>query len=1202
MSVKAIEQSPYMTPDSLRQFLKMNKSMYDLHTKKNYGLTDTGGIEYAGTMENFGSEILIESNKLRLNRPPIQCLNISSDIQFYFDLKFYDELYTESEAYVYSNNDRYFQQNMVCGLLKEDRLINGYTYQIIMNDIKLVYRLCSHSTSDSEVKRTAFFETTTPPVLRINDGTNTTDVNLVVDDGSEVDTIYYFPINLSTWDLLGIQYPADSYINIIASVGTFTINVNDYKFQQIPMIWFCVDRFRLLPELIMYNNTSYNNQSLLLPGLDGNNIMHLYPYAGASPCLPYNVLDEEDGKVWYIKAYGDFSKSMSESHALDVLSGKITKIDFVYSRFPWIEPDYSKSITYESTYCKIKLNNPNIWYYKYPEPDEYDYTGDGEYPIGYAYIRLSEFYDNDQSVSLINDQFVMKPAFDASFDSLKYISYFEQKMNHGVSGLHVKYGPDKSENGIPDKRGCIHDLGQFDGLPNYYKTWDNSVSRAHVELYSIRDSIVKNNSNPMNKQTAALIVDSGFPQTRINDVKTGVISIAYKGINETLSTAMFEYERVDGEITGNWISDIGYHSDDEFGYTGMNLYMFDSKWVYHGNGIFSLGMQGFDPDTEIGRVFAITNDSIKYTNNAYGNKAARTLAMICDIPTSFLQLIDIPNVSPIYTLDPYYTRMFSTWNVEKERLLWNVRHDNFVTYNDQRVFDSNDDLNAIISQQYMRDHYSMKTDFNQTLDMSHPSTATSYTFSVYDSGSGYQDGDHIDIILGGIKFNAIVNIVSDTTTISVQDRDNTFVNVGNIPYRETQLRTQALGSSMGVGLIVLLTIDQTVWDNLHIQNGNVNDDVYALKFDDDHDLWCWRFTGTTWVKDHILVGESYIANMYSAELSDNLYSIYISRTGVIKTKVDTTVKDVMLYNNFITGFDGDSAAPRTDTTPNPNHINYDETFYMGEIMYHTSRAVDTVESEFDDDRKYYDRKMLPEHHWVNSYYASTPICKLTFEDYIQPNVYMYTPIKTNTFVGKNYVFNEFIIENKKEYTFGYMTDIHSEYTDTPIYSFTFANDISDSWEQQIASLRMMSVDQLLDRIKLMDETADPVIYQGTTSAYTKDQLVHYICERWYIERQDSKKILNVNGRLDSIKIGGYTQIHNAYDGTLTTINGTELDSDPTSIYQIDFNTDISTLDGFRMYDELGNDVSRYCILLINNQLYAFSNEIWVKIKTGKDDD
>jgi hypothetical protein len=1217
VSVRAIEQSPFMTPDSLRQFLKMNKSMYDLHTKKNYGLNDTGGIKYSGTVENFGSEILIESNKLRLNHPPIESLNISSDIQFYFDLKFYDELYTEPEGYVYSNNDRYFQQNMVCGLLKEDTLINGKSYKIIMNDIKLVYHLNSHATSDSEVKRMAFFETTTPPILRIEDGVNTINLSLVVDDGSNVDTIYYFPINLSTWDLLGLEYPIDSFIDNIATAGTCTINMDDTRYHHIPMIWFCVDRFRLLPELIMHNNESYNDQSLLLPGLDGNNIMHLYPSAGLAPCVPYNIEDTDEYK-WYIKAYGDFSKSMSTTHARDILTGKIDKIEFIYTNFPWMNPypSYSKIITYESDYCKIRLNNPNIWLYKYTEPGEYDYNDRSEYPIGYAYIELSQFSDNIPLYTPeINSSIVLKPAFDVFFDSKKYISYFEQKMNHGVSGVHVDYSSDLSENGISKKRGCIHDLGQFDGLPEYYKTWETDESRAHVELYSIRDSIVKNNSNAMNKQTAALIIDSGIPQTKINDNTSSKISITYRGINELLSSAMFEYHKVEGEIINNWVTDLGYHADDMFGYTGMDGFMFDKKWIYNGNSVFSLGMQGFNSDKEFGRVYAVTNDSIEYHNNVYTDMAPRTLARICDIPTSCTQLVGLETKTSVYALDPYYTRMFAEWNTDKERLLWNVLSDKFVKSADgRRVFEYSDDLDTILPEQYVRNNYSFKTNFGQTLDMSHASTATDYEFSVYsnEQGTGYNSGDRINIILGGIKFDAELINGSDTFDVNVYDRLNTIVNVANIPSNPCKLRTVPIGSSNGKDLIVTLRIDDTIWNNLQIQDGNVNDDIYALKFDEDGNIWCWRFTGTRWVEDHILVGESYVYNTYSAELSDNLYSVYVSRTGRTVTKVDTSVRNVMMYNNFLTGFEGKVKGPRIDDILNPDHVNYDETFYLYGIsdigyadgtMIHTSCAVDMVESELDTDRKYHDRKILPEHHWVNSFYASTPVCKLTYDEDIQPVVTMYTPIKTIDF-DKDIMsfYNENIITNKSKYSLLSIVDDIGSISGGDIYSFTFANDISDVWEQQIASLRMMTYDQLLERVELIDETSDPIVYAGTTSAYSKEQLINYICERWYIERGDAKRVLRIGGKVDNVKLGGYTLLVDSYDGILTTRNGVEMDSYPTSIYQIDFHHDLSLLNNFRMRDDLGNDVSRYCLLLIDDDLYTFSGDKWRKIKTRRDDD
>ena len=71
MSENTFRSSPQMTPDSLRQKLHMDKAFYELHTKKYFGRQDINGLEYAGTVENFGSEMLLESRKMRMLRPPL---------------------------------------------------------------------------------------------------------------------------------------------------------------------------------------------------------------------------------------------------------------------------------------------------------------------------------------------------------------------------------------------------------------------------------------------------------------------------------------------------------------------------------------------------------------------------------------------------------------------------------------------------------------------------------------------------------------------------------------------------------------------------------------------------------------------------------------------------------------------------------------------------------------------------------------------------------------------------------------------------------------------------------------------------------------------------------------------------------------------------------------------------------------------------
>jgi hypothetical protein len=493
VSDRAIEKSPMMTPDSLRQFLKMNEGLYNLHTDKNFGLNDTGGIQYAGTVENFGSEILIESNKLRLKKPPIDSLTVSSIIRFYFELKFYEELTEYGGCYMYGNGDKFAKQNMVCGLLHRDRLIDGYEYKIIFNNVNLVYHLGSDSTSDKVVKRMAFFETTTPPVLRVTDRSNvSSDVDMVVDDGSEVDTIYYFPINLMTMDLLGMHIPRDDIISQIATNGTFEIDINECVHDDIPYFWFCVDRFKKLPEFTMEGNTAYSGgQALLTPGMDGNGVMHLYPLAGNPPDVPSALIQE--GCKWWIKAYGDFSYNMSYGNIRDITSGAIKRIEYIYDTtyHPQQEPVFSRSITYDDTYFKIELNvdDKSLWSTTYPEFGDYDYDPNGPIPLSYAFVELTEFNANipDISQSIINNTTELKPAFDVKVDDRKFVDYYENDMNHGTSGIHVDYTTDYSYNGVSKMRGVVHDLGQFDGLPSYYKEWIRETHRAHVEIYSIRD-------------------------------------------------------------------------------------------------------------------------------------------------------------------------------------------------------------------------------------------------------------------------------------------------------------------------------------------------------------------------------------------------------------------------------------------------------------------------------------------------------------------------------------------------------------------------------------------------------------------------------------------------------------------------------------------------------------------------------------------
>ena len=60
-----VKKTPIASPDTLRAFLQTSKRFYGLHTARNIGYTDINGLQYSGTVENFGSEMLLETRSYK---------------------------------------------------------------------------------------------------------------------------------------------------------------------------------------------------------------------------------------------------------------------------------------------------------------------------------------------------------------------------------------------------------------------------------------------------------------------------------------------------------------------------------------------------------------------------------------------------------------------------------------------------------------------------------------------------------------------------------------------------------------------------------------------------------------------------------------------------------------------------------------------------------------------------------------------------------------------------------------------------------------------------------------------------------------------------------------------------------------------------------------------------------------------------------
>ena len=211
-----MEFSQYVGPDSLRKTTQLLKNLYDLHTKRYCGYEDINGSQYVGTVENFGSEMLLEARKMLMDKPSLKNIFIENSFDFYFDIQYSEMINT------------YDQQNMLCAILRKDVFLSNKTYRIRFDDVDFVNIPRSQSWSDPIVYKDPYIRTKTPPTLIITDKNGTVEEKtLILSDKEDVDTTYYFHLYddmVDMYDLLfsnsshdnGIEIEVDEFLKSIA--------------------------------------------------------------------------------------------------------------------------------------------------------------------------------------------------------------------------------------------------------------------------------------------------------------------------------------------------------------------------------------------------------------------------------------------------------------------------------------------------------------------------------------------------------------------------------------------------------------------------------------------------------------------------------------------------------------------------------------------------------------------------------------------------------------------------------------------------------------------------------------------------------------------------------------------------------------------------------------------------------------------------
>ena len=274
------------------------------------------------------------------------------------------------------------------------------------------------------------------------------------------------------------------------------------------------------------------------------------------------------------------------------------------------------------------------------------------------------------------------------------------------------------------------------------------------------------------------------------------------------------------------------------------------------------------PADQLGRVYVLSNDSPTYVNNAraLNPKPDRTLARICDIPTSVMQLTNIHGLAPTSVVDKKYIRSTASFTSEDLEYIYNgsknrwVRpihldsQKNPITDREEQtnnfIFDSFDLLNAVSMSSI--NGFTITIRLNGMVDPDHVKV-----YAISEPGTGYHVNDEGIIVVGGFSFTYVVDEVDDfgsviSVSIGSNDSQGTLINLANFDLLGNTGRTQPYGTSpsgnnSGTGLKISLVIDN--YQTLIPRDGNVFSDLYAFARD-AHGIWLMTYdtTNKKWTK------------------------------------------------------------------------------------------------------------------------------------------------------------------------------------------------------------------------------------------------------------------------------------------------------------------------------------------------------------------
>ena len=517
MSLKKIYD--YLGPNALSFIVDQERKHWLLKTHRQKQLVDphTGDM-YQGRVDNFGSDVFIESRKLPIN---------------YFTLQ--DIKYSEKFSYVFQNEPSALTYNssmngLVCAKIISTNFPDSFStfhhYSIHFRNCEEVCIPFAVNNNTSEVFSQRWIKTTTPPILLLQDSTGTysTEVPLTF---SPVDKYVVMSEQPEDWETNFTNY----YIRTgtgYQSIPPYTIPpqfISNAFFKKIQVepsnltFYYPIER-DLMPLFIQhltlegewYTEGVNNNDQIGLPAF-----WFTCDLTTVGSCI---VLPS-DTELFCIGNNGDASKynahmyvGVGQGNALDKLTpgSRSTSDTYLY-----VSPTRGYEFNGTASDFNVPLN-PNTISMKNVDEEvfQFDYIGENtkfymnqlsawEYVSGTSYRIIVSTFDRNRRFTNYN-KYPLIPVINIHFD--ESVDFGNTTTDIGFVG--IRGGSGNPESDIYEK--YPYTLNKFDGLPEHLTNPNPEDPQEHMAVYAIHNTPSYVETDPNTRQTAALLLDPGRAQ------------------------------------------------------------------------------------------------------------------------------------------------------------------------------------------------------------------------------------------------------------------------------------------------------------------------------------------------------------------------------------------------------------------------------------------------------------------------------------------------------------------------------------------------------------------------------------------------------------------------------------------------------------------------------------------------------------------